>query len=464
MSAPPASPVPPSGHEIAAAGRYPFAARGVPFQVKRTEGCYLVTPDGRRVLDAAGGAIVVNIGHGRREVAEVYASAAEEATYVVPPFVTESRARLTERLLDRWVPPGITRVVFTCGGSESVDGAVRLARQHHLSAGRDGRYKVIGRELSYHGVTLATLAIGGHGKRRAGFEPLLLPQPKVPACYCFRCPLERAYPDCEVACASALEETILREGPETVAAFIAEPIGGSTAGGLVPPDEYWPRLREICSRYGVLLIADEVMTGYGRTGTKFAVDHWAVVPDILIGGKGLTGGYAPMGAIFATEAVVDPIMAAGDELMFYTYSAHPAGCAVADKVLEILERERLVERAAAMGRLLRDRLEQVLGSHPNVADVRGRGLLQAVELVRDRTTLEPFPKAARLTSKVVAAGLGEDVFFYPGGSDPARDVITLGPPFIVTEAEIDRLVEVLGRAISSAAARAEGQSAAAAVV
>ncbi|HUF56848.1 MAG TPA: aminotransferase class III-fold pyridoxal phosphate-dependent enzyme, partial [Thermohalobaculum sp.] len=151
-------------------------------------------------------------------------------------------------------------------------------------------------------------------------------------------------------------------------------------------------------------------------------------------------------------------------LMFYTYSAHPAGCAVADKVLEILERERLVERAAAMGRLLRDRLEQVLGSHPNVADVRGRGLLQAVELVRDRTTLEPFPKAARLTSKVVAAGLGEDVFFYPGGSDPARDVITLGPPFIVTEAEIDRLVEVLGRAISSAAARAEGQSAAAAVV
>ena len=379
---------------------------------------------------------------------------------MVPPFVTPSRARLTERLLDRWLPPGLTRIAYTCGGSESVDAAVRLARSHHLAAGRPSRYKVIGRELSYHGVTLATLAVGGHGKRRAGFEPLLLPQPKAPACYCFRCPLEKTYPECEVACADAIEETILREGADTVAAFIAEPIGGSTAGALVPPDEYWPRVVEICRRHGVLVIADEVMTGYGRTGKKFGVDHWGVVPDILIGGKGLTGGYAPMGAVIATEEVIEPIIASGEELMFYTYSAHPACCAVADKVLEILEREQLVERAAAMGRVLRDRLER-LASHPNVADIRGRGLLQAVELVRDRATAEPFPKEARLTSKVVAAGLAEDVFFYPGGTDPARDVITLGPPFVITEAEIDRLVDVLGSAITSAVARAEGHTAAA---
>jgi adenosylmethionine-8-amino-7-oxononanoate aminotransferase len=446
---------------IAGAERYPFASRGAPFQVARTEGCHLITPQGRRVLDAAGGAIVVNIGHGRREVAEVYAREAAEVGYVVPTFVTDSRARLTARVLDRWVPPGLTRVVFTCGGSESVDGAIRLARQHHVSTGRTGRYKVIGRELSYHGVTLATLAVGGHGKRRAGFEPLLLSQPKAPACYCFRCPLEKTYPECEVACASAVEEIIEREGPSTIAAFIAEPIGGSTAGALVPPDEYWPRVAEICRRHGILVIADEVMTGYGRTGRKMGVDHWGITPDILIGGKGLTGGYAPMGAIFATEAVVEPIMAAGDELMFYTYSAHPAGCAVADKVLEILERENLVERAAAMGLLLRDRLERRLGSHPNVADIRGRGLLQAVELVRDRATGEPFPKEARLTSKVVAAGLSEDVFFYPGGTDPARDVITLGPPFIISEAEIDQLVSVLGSAITSAVGRIEGRTAAA---
>ena len=278
---------------------------------------------------------------------------------------------------------------------------------------------MIGRELSYHGITLATLAVGGHGKRRAGFEPLLLPHPKAPACYCFRCPLEKTYPECGVACADAIEETILREGADTISAFIAEPIGGSTAGALVPPDEYWPRVVEICRRHGVLVIADEVMTGYGRTGLKFGVDHWNVVPDILIGGKGLTGGYAPMGAVIATEDVLDPIIAAGEEPMFYTYSAHPACCAVADKVLEILEREQLVERAAAMGRVLRDRLER-LAAHPNVADIRGRGLLQAMELVRDRATNEPFPKEARFTSKVVAAGLAEDVFFYPGGTDRAR--------------------------------------------
>jgi adenosylmethionine-8-amino-7-oxononanoate aminotransferase len=451
----------PAPAEIAGAGRYPFAARGTPFQVARTEGCYLITPDGRRVLDAAGGAIVVNIGHGRAEVAQVYARAAQEATYVVPPFVTESRARLTERLLDRWLPAGLTRIAFTCGGSESVDAAVRLARAHHVAAGRTGRYKVIGRELSYHGITLATLAVGGHGKRRAGFEPLLLPQPKAPACYCFRCPLEKTYPECDVACADAIEETILREGPDTVAAFIAEPIGGSTAGALVPPDEYWPRAAEICRRHGVLVIADEVMTGYGRTGRKFGVDHWGVVPDILIGGKGLTGGYAPMGAVIATEAVIEPILTTGEEPMFYTYSAHPAGCAVADKVLEILERERLVERAAAMGLVLRDRLERRLGSHPNVADIRGRGLLHAVELVRDRATREPFAKEARLTNKVVAAGLSENVWFYPGGTDPARDVVTLGPPFVITEAEIDRLVDVLSSAITSAVARVEGRTAAA---
>jgi adenosylmethionine-8-amino-7-oxononanoate aminotransferase len=229
----------------------------------------------------------------------------------------------------------------------------------------------------------------------------------------------------------------------------------------VPPDEYWPRVAEICRRHGVLVIADEVMTGYGRTGKKFGVDHWNVVPDILIGGKGLTGGYAPMGAVIATEAVVEPIITAGEELMFYTYSAHPAGCAVADKVLEILEREALVDRAAAMGHVLRARLEQRLGSHPNVADIRGRGLLQAIELVRDRATNEPFPKETRFTGKVVGAGLSEDVWFYPGGTDPARDVITLGPPFVITEAEIDRLVDVLANAITSAALRVEGHTAAA---
>jgi adenosylmethionine-8-amino-7-oxononanoate aminotransferase len=312
---------------------------------------------------------------------------------------------------------------------------------------------VLGRELSYHGTTLATLAVGGHERRRAPFAPWLPPLAKAPACFCTRCPLGLRHPDCRVACADELEAAIEREGPETVAAFIAEPIVGSTLGAVVPPDDYWPRVAEICRRHGVLLIADEVMTGFGRTGRRFAVEHWDVTPDILVSGKGLTGGYAPMGGVFAREEVVAPIARRGDELMFYTYSAHPAACAAADCVLDILEREDLVARAAALGERLRKRLA-ALESHPHVAEVRGRGLLQAVELVRDRASLEPFPEPARLVTKVVAAGLSHGVFFYPGGCGGARDVIVLGPPFVIGEAEIDLLAEVLEASIDSAVARA----------
>ncbi|MFI5315492.1 MAG: aspartate aminotransferase family protein, partial [Myxococcota bacterium] len=284
------------------------------------------------------------------------------------------------------------------------------------------------------------------------FEPWLADLPKAPACYCWRCPLGKTYPSCGTACADEVEAAIVAAGPETVAAVIAEPIGGSTAGALVPPDEYWPKLAAICRRHGVLLIADEVMTGFGRTGAKFAVDHWGVTPDILVGGKGLTGGYAPMGGIFASEAVVAPIVERGQDVMFFTYSAHPASCAAADRVLQILEREALVARAAAMGEKLGKRLSRLL-AHPNVGDVRGRGLLWGIELVADKPTRAPFPSAANLTAKVVAAGISHGIFVYPGGVDPARDVITIGPPFTISEHEVELIGERTERAIESALAR-----------
>ena len=430
---------------------YPFiAAPGtVPFVIDRTEGVYLILAEGQRILDAAGGAIVVNIGHGRRDVGEAFARASAETTFVVPPFATESRVRLVERLRRAWLPPELTRVGFTSGGSESMDSAIRLARQHHVAAGRPERWRVIGRHQSYHGTTLATLSIGGHLKRRAGFEPWLTETPKAPACYCLRCPLGLRYPDCRVACATDLERLIAEVGAHTVAAFVAEPIVGSTGGGITPVDEYWPTIADICRRHGVLLIADEVMTGFGRTGRRFAVEHWNVVPDILVGGKGLTGGYAPFGGVFAREEVVAPIAARGEELMFYTYSAHPACCAAADAVLANMEREHLVERAAEMGRRLRARLA-ALEAHPHVAEVRGRGLLLGVELVRDKQTLEPFPASAGLTMKVVMAGVSQGVFFYPGGTDPARDVITIGPPFIIDDEHVEQIASALEKAIDLA--------------
>ncbi len=422
-----------------------------PFMVAGAEGNYLIATDGQRILDAGGGAIVVNIGHGREEVAEVVARALREVTYAIPPFATEARIRLVERLRNNWLPRGLTRVGFTSGGSESVDAAIRLARSHHVAAGRDTRWKVIGREQSYHGTTLATLAVGGHANRRKGMEPLLLDFPKAASHYCLKCQLGRHDEGCVARAAGSLEEVILREGPDTVAAFIAEPVVGGAAGAVVPPAGYWPKVREICSKYGVLLIADEVMTGFGRTGRKFAVDHWDVTPDIMTGGKGLAGGYAPIGGVYATDAVAAPMIEAGMDMMFYTFSGHHASCAVADKVLQIMEREDLVTRAAKMGDLLRERLARLEG-HPNVAEVRGLGLLQAVELVRDKDTLERFPASDRFVNKISAIGLQKGVFFYPAGSGEAQDIVLLGPPFTITEDEIDMLGSVLEQSIDLAAA------------
>jgi adenosylmethionine-8-amino-7-oxononanoate aminotransferase len=426
-------------------------ARAGGLEIARAEGAYLFTPDGRRILDAAGGAIVANVGHGRPEVAEAVARALREISYVVPPFLTEGRARLVERLQERWLPEGVGRVMLTSGGSESVDSAIRLARQHFVARSEPTRWKVIGRELSYHGITLATLAAGDHPRRRAGLEPLLLPFPKAPACHPLRC--ARCKGACDLSCADALEALILREGPETVAAFLAEPIGGSTSGALVPPEGYWPRVVEICRRHGVLVIADEVMCGFGRTGKRFAVEHFGVVPDILVGGKGLAGGYAAIGGVFAREEVVAPIAEAGHEVMFFTFSAHPAACAAADAVLGILEREKLVARAAEMGARLRQRLEARFAEHPHVAEIRGRGLLLALELVRDRETLEPFPSETRLTARVLVAGLARGVFFYPGGAGASRDVICLGPPFVIDDDDVELLVESLAGALDDAVGR-----------
>jgi adenosylmethionine-8-amino-7-oxononanoate aminotransferase len=437
------------------ARQYPFLpGLGAGLPVARTEGSFLVLSDGRRILDAAGGAVVASIGHGRSEVAEVAARTLATTSFVVPPFATEERVRLVERLRTRWLPPGVTRCVFASGGSEAIDLAVRIARQHFVSKGEPARWKVIGRELSYHGTTLSGLDVGGHPKRRKGMEPWLHDLPKAPACYPLRCALCQGADGCTLACADALEDAIVRAGRETVAAFIFEPVGGSTAGALPSAPGYLARAGEICRRHGVLTIADEVMSGFGRTGARFAVDHDAFVPDLLVGGKGLAAGYAPIVGVFAREEVAAPIAAQGDEVMFYTYAAHPAACAVADRVLEIVEREELVARCARMGELLRQRLAAALGAHPHVAELRGKGLLQAVELVRDRATLSPFAPQDRITATVVAAGLANGVFFYPAGAGAAQDAIVLGPPFTVSEDELDLLVGALVKSIDSALAHA----------
>lgn len=402
--------------------------------IDRAEDVWLITDTGHRILDAGGGAIVTTIGHGRPEVVEAAAAALGTVDYVVPLWATEQRVELVEEMA-HWLPPGFTQATFFSGGSESVDAAVRLARMHHLSTGAVDRWKVIGRDVSYHGSTLSGLSVGSHDRRRAGLEPMLHDHPKSD------------WLDVE-----SLAKIIEREDPNTVSAFIAEPISGASGAAKVPPDGYWTAIEDACRANGVLLIVDEVMTGFGRTGRTWGHEHFEVTPDIIVGGKGLSGGYAPMGGMYTTRAIVDPIAAAGRSLMYYTYGGSTVGCAVSTKVLQIMREEALVERAFTMGRRLRSRLEEELGDHPNVADIRGLGLLQGIELVKNRDTGESFARGDEFAQRVAMEGIERGVWVYPCGSGPVDDGLLFGPPYTITDDHIEIMVAATKDAITAAAA------------
>jgi adenosylmethionine-8-amino-7-oxononanoate aminotransferase len=431
---------------VEAAADWPFIPGSGPLIVDG-DGAWLIRDDGQRILDAAGGAIVTNIGHGRAEVAEAIAKASRGNTFVVPTWRTKERDALAARLRERWLPEGLHHLHFTCGGSEGIEAAVKIALLHAAAKGETRRLKVMSRVLSYHGTTIAMAGLSGHQSRKRGLEGFLQRFPTVPTPWPLRCPLGAHHPDAGAYYVRATREAIEAEGPDTVAALVVEPMTGSSGGAIVPPDDYLPGIRALCDEFGILMISDEVMTGFGRTGAKFGVDHWDVTPDILVGGKGLAGGYAPITGVYASREVAEPMIENGYEVMFHTFAALPSACAAADAVLTILERENLVERAKILGERLSDQLHARLGQHPNVAETRGKGLLQALEIVRDRDTLEPFALEERITNRIVSHGLKHGVFFYPGGTGVVRDIVCLGPPLISTEAEIDLMAEVLDRSI-----------------
>jgi len=418
-------------------------------EVVRTQGSYIYTKAGEKILDAAGQAVVSNIGYGRSEVADVAAQALTDCTHVLPPFSTPQRLELLTRLREKWLPPELTRVHLVNSGSEAADSAIKLARQYHVYNGNPSKWKVIGRDASYHGITLGGLAVSGHSDRRRGFEPLLLDMPLAKACYPYRCGDCADGEQCNLSCAENLEQIIEQEGADTISAFMAEAIVGTSGGALVPPDGYWPLIQEICTRHNILLIIDEVITGFGRTGKKFAIDHWDIKPDILTTAKGFSGGYAPIAAVITTDRVVQPLIDNNDMIMFHTFGGHPAACAVANKVLEILEREQLVERVAKMGEYVQERLETLL-DHPHVGDVRGKGLLWAIEVVKDKATREPFDAKLKLTFKIVNEGINRGVLMYFGGTGTYRDIICLGPSFLIEKEEVDTIVEVLRQSIDAA--------------
>ena len=423
--------------------------------ILRGEGVYLEDADGRRYLDGSSSASVVGVGHGRQEIWEALAAEGDQVTFVYSGSCTHPwQERLASAILEL-APANMVAIYFTSGGSEANESAWKLARQYFVEQGKDQKYKAIARWQSYHGVTLATLSLSGRTSWRQIYSPLLLPVPHVAPPYEYRCYFCAQNGGCTLACADDLERTILLEGPDTVAAFFAEPIVGTTAVGLVPHPDYYGRIREICDRYDVLFIADEVLCGYGRVGAPFAIAEWHVEPDIITLGKALGSGYAPIAAMLVSDRVRD-VLADGTGRFNHglTYSGTPSSCFIGLKVHEIMLREGLFTRAKDLGAFLRSKLLELTERHEIIGDVRGRGLLQGIELVADRKSRRPFPPSERITQRVVGRLRDNGVIVAAGvplanfGRD--GDHLQISPPFIITEQEILIIVEALDDALSAA--------------
>ena len=417
--------------------------------------------DGRDYLDAAGGAIVVNVGHGRREIAAAMADQAARLAYVHGSMFTSEPLEAYAREVARHLPIDDPAIYPVSGGSEAIETALKLARAYHLSRGEPDRLIVYARWGSYHGNTLGALDLSGRKPLRRPYEGWLGRFRHVSAAYPYRADLPGANAlGTADALAAELDRAFEAAGPGTVAAFVAEPIVGATLAAAVPPDGYWPAIAEVCHRHGVLLIADEVMTGFGRTGRWFALDHWGVRPDILVAAKGASSGYWPFGFVAASDEV-HATVTRGGFVHGFTYSHAPVGAAVAREVLRILETESLVEASAAKGARLMALATAAFGEHPAVGEIRGRGLLVGVELVADRATRDPFPRAARVTEAVVRGALERGVLVYSATGNANGvdgDTILLGPPFVVTDAELERIVAVVAEAIGAAEAVATAAS------
>ena len=406
--------------------------------------------EGNRYIDGSAGPVCVNIGHGVKEVADAVARQMAEISYAHSShFTTGTVLEFAERLA-KFAPPSLNRVYVCSGGSEATEASAKLARQYHLERGEPSRYKVIARWQSYHGNTLGALSMSGNIARRRRYVPLLLDFPHIPPAYCYRCPYGKTRDACDLECARALDWEVKANGKSEVSAFIAEPFVGATLGSLPAPDGYFQMIREICDDHGILFIADEVMTGVGRTGKNWGIDHWGVEPDIITAAKGLSGGYMPLGACIVSDGVAEAFK--GPFAHGHTYGSHPVSCAVGAAVLEYTVKHKLVERSAKLGEHLHKRLG-ILHDHPTVGDIRGKGLFAGIEFVKDKATKEPFPADVAFYSRVVERCFQKRLLVYPGVATVdgyVGDHIQVAPPLVVTREQIDEIVSLLDEAIGEA--------------
>lgn len=422
-----------------------------PPRIARGCGVHLYDENGNRYLDATSGAVVGNLGHSNPRVVAAMCEQAQRVTFAYPRFFeSEHNVRLANRLCDL-AGEGFDRAFFVSGGSEANETALKLARQYAVVRGQASRWKVISRDPSYHGSTMGAMAITGDAFTESLYRPMLQPMPKIPAPLTYRLPDGVTAEEHAASCARALEERILEEGPETVLAFIIEPIGGLSTGALVSPPSYYRRIREICDRYGVLLIHDEIMSGAGRTGVFLSSQHWeGARPDIVTLAKGLAAGYTPFGAVLAPNRIVETIGSQGGFVHGHTYFSNPFSCAVAVAVMDEVVEQGLIERAERMGRYLDQRLRDLQRDSRLIGDVRGKGLLMAIELVADRATKQQLPPAMNAPARLTSYGLAHGIALYNRRANRGQfgDIQLIAPPLIITEIEIDDLVERLRRALS----------------
>ncbi|MEW5721643.1 MAG: aminotransferase class III-fold pyridoxal phosphate-dependent enzyme [Thermodesulfobacteriota bacterium] len=429
------------------------AQRKLPF-IDRARGIYMWDHTGKEYIDGCSGAMICNIGHGNPRVLEAIKAQAEKTFFAYRlHFESEPAVRLAAKLVEHSAPH-LNRVFYVSGGSEAVESALKLCRQYFVAQGEGSRHLFISRYPSYHGSTLGALALTSYASLEIPFRPLLRSYPKIPAPYCYRCAYHLTYPDCGLTCAWALERTIVEQGPENVAAFVAEPVVGASIGALPPPEGYFRVIQDVCRKYGLFLILDEVMTAFGRTGTLFGYEHWDVEADIVALSKGMAAGYYPLGAIMARGEHVRTLMENGGFAHGHTYAGNPMACAVGLEVVNVILEGNLPQNAARVGAGLKEALERLAARYPLIGQVRGLGLLLALELVRDPVTREPFPPEMNLAQRLTEAAYDHGLIIYPRRciNGLEGDHVLIAPPLIITREETGELLRRLDLALGVVAA------------
>jgi len=416
----------------------------------RAEGIYMWDVSGKRYIDGSSGAMVSNLGHSDPAVLAAMRAQMDKSTFGYRlHFQTESSEELAAKTADL-APEGMNKVFFVSGGSEAVESTLKLARQYVITQGQPQRFKVISRYPSYHGCTLGALAITGYAPMTAPFDPMMQRMPKIPAPRAYLDGLDMDDTATGLHYANMLETAILQEGPETVLAFIVEPVGGASTGALVPPAGYMQRIREICTQYGVLLIHDEVMTGGGRTGAFFGAEHWGTTPDLIALSKGFGSGYVPLGAMIARDDIVEAVMAGGGFIHGFTYAGNPLACAAGVAVLDQIAKRDLVGNAARMGVALQKRLNGLMQRYALIGDVRGKGLLCAFELMADRATKAPLDPGLHAHARLVDIAYDNGLIIYSrrtrGGT--SGDHFLVCPPLITTETQLDEITDLLDKSLA----------------